>query len=1167
MSAALGNEIGWWCPSNDETQDGSGNGYHPSFTSSSMIINPSVIAGTPNEGGLAYSLDGTDDRVTGPNSLGVASFDNSTWSLALWFKADNFAGSSGTAYLFSYGEAFQSNNWWLRTTGTGSTIEWTESGNSLSYSPPGGLNTDQWYHIAITINESGNMKMYLDGSEVDSDSYGFPPMTFITPIPTAGGDASISGSNASHWDGHIDDIRVYAVELSSANVTSISGSRYTPATISSPVAGVSGIESARFAPYDTQAAGETFDGLNRALASSHDLDEYDSALGTDMTIVSDTDDGGVLAIASLSTSKSHQSSTLVNQETLVDFGISLWIKLDSLPSSGQEYYLASINDNGGTNTAVIKVQDDGQVTANYKTRALASTTNLSTDVWYFVAFNGTSSGYNLRVGASTEDSAATTSAFTPFRITLGSDGSGSDRPPNGSYDDVRFFLDQDASSAINTHYNSGSRLGAAGSNYTIFLDDADAPAHVSQADVEISPLYTNNVDSPSEAEQSDVIVLYGMAPSSLDSQAECESPGVTTDIDYEAGFETGLDGWTETGGKWYWQDPDSIYTSSVPAKGKGSAVVRFNSSGVNADRELSNSAIRVQTDTTALGLTELSFWTHFKLGLTYSDFPYYGGFQLLVNGEVVMEKYSWWSGSDVILDDWERHSYIMEGGDNTIVFRVVTDTRFPSDFMLGLDSVHIRNNVSAPVEVNGAQSGSLAQGFNIGLLNQQLAVDDSDAQAEVSSTNIPITLNPQDSDAQSECEGFDVSAGFATDIASVESQTECEQVIITGLSVLQVDDVDCVAECMALSIDINPNDVDAASEVSVPDAIRPLTVNMQLAVNSAESASECESVAATGFTTVPVNSADAGSEVSTPAMSLIVGLAVNSAESTSEALGFAVGQTVVPTDVSLCSTDDDNEDIESAVAGEDIFKGAVVRIDNDGRVVLANASSQSSSLLTGIALNTASAGEPVIVATSGTVVLGTDALRPLQIYALSTRPGYMRHVTETGTGDYISLVGLATAADRITLGFDFQSRLLTVATEESTSTTHVDPVPASVEIEGTEAASAGNASALQDIEIGDVLNRSQALASSNTATDSSFLGVAVTDADSGCSIAYVGNGVEVNLGANVLVKNNVYVIGRQPGKMLRSVDVIEGEYLTIAGLAVSESTIRLGGVARGTLAT
>ena len=102
-------------------------------------------------------------------------------------------------------------------------------------------------------------------------------------------------------------------------------------------------------------------------------------------------------------------------------------------------------------------------------------------------------------------------------------------------------------------------------------------------------------------------------------------------------------------------------------------------------------------------------------------------------------------------------------------------------------------------------------------------------------------------------------------------------------------------------------------------------------------------------------------------------------------------------------------------AGATITAGQVVYLDSTASNVAKLAQSDGTSAeaeIQGIAMNGASSGQPVIIATSGDIDLGAT-LTVGTIYVLSQTAGGICPAADLTTGDYVSVIGVATAADNL----------------------------------------------------------------------------------------------------------------------------------------------------------
>lgn len=109
----------------------------------------------------------------------------------------------------------------------------------------------------------------------------------------------------------------------------------------------------------------------------------------------------------------------------------------------------------------------------------------------------------------------------------------------------------------------------------------------------------------------------------------------------------------------------------------------------------------------------------------------------------------------------------------------------------------------------------------------------------------------------------------------------------------------------------------------------------------------------------------------------------------------------------------------AGTAGATITAGQVVYLDtSDGRYKLADADSGTAAVRSpfGIALNGASAGQPLTVCTRGAVTIGATVTAGTTYY-LSPNPGGIAPLADLLSGDYPTIVGIATSTSVIDVQF------------------------------------------------------------------------------------------------------------------------------------------------------
>ena len=102
-------------------------------------------------------------------------------------------------------------------------------------------------------------------------------------------------------------------------------------------------------------------------------------------------------------------------------------------------------------------------------------------------------------------------------------------------------------------------------------------------------------------------------------------------------------------------------------------------------------------------------------------------------------------------------------------------------------------------------------------------------------------------------------------------------------------------------------------------------------------------------------------------------------------------------------------------AGVALTAGQVVYQDtSDKKYKLADADVQATALVAGIVLNDAAANQPVEIQTAGDIDVG-GTLVVGTVYVLSLTAGGINTTTALGSGDFTSVLGIATAANKLAM--------------------------------------------------------------------------------------------------------------------------------------------------------
>ena len=240
MPTGIGNEVAWWCPSLEDT----GNGTLTFYDQIASGINGSLdngetgdwVADTTSGGIRCITLDGTNERglIVDDNrfTFGNGTTD-SAFSVSIWVYATSFAANP---CVISKAASATSGEWHMII---GSLGDWLFRCSDLSATAfigrrtaTGSVAINTWYNLVATYSGSGaasGIKLYRNGTQVDTldDNSGtYVAMENTTQPVTIGARGA-----ALYTPGRWDDCRIFDVVVSGANITLLASARgYQPAS-------------------------------------------------------------------------------------------------------------------------------------------------------------------------------------------------------------------------------------------------------------------------------------------------------------------------------------------------------------------------------------------------------------------------------------------------------------------------------------------------------------------------------------------------------------------------------------------------------------------------------------------------------------------------------------------------------------------------------------------------------------------------------------------------------------------------------------------------------------------------------------------------------------------------------------------------------------------------
>lgn len=204
-------------------------------------LNGSPTTGAAGVINQAYSLDGTDDYLNVPESGQTGLNTRQSVTLSVWVNLDSVntgskqcvweeGGVTNGANIYEFGGNLYM-GMWCESQG------WSGTWFSTS------VTTGTWYHAVLTLDSASTLTGYVDNTQIGQDS------TNPTQLDGHSGDAAIGAVDSdtkfhdgdhsqtlgNYLDGQVDDMRIYDVPFTTAEVNALYNQR-SPWDATNPLA-------------------------------------------------------------------------------------------------------------------------------------------------------------------------------------------------------------------------------------------------------------------------------------------------------------------------------------------------------------------------------------------------------------------------------------------------------------------------------------------------------------------------------------------------------------------------------------------------------------------------------------------------------------------------------------------------------------------------------------------------------------------------------------------------------------------------------------------------------------------------------------------------------------------------------------------------------------------
>ena len=396
------------------------------------LVSPSAWTGDSALG--SYALDFSGDTLGSNTYIDVPDnplydFGTNEFSISVWY---NMTTPTETVRLLgNLNPAFGDTGFALRASTSGEFSLERSDGLTRAYNYGGAIMDGDWHHLAVTVQSSGVVNIFVDGVETTNTLGLFSTNVTSTDALRIGAIDGVTGD----FEGKLDDVRIYARALSIGETSQLTAG----GVLSSPPADITSDLEHHYR-FDNDA------GTTLSDSSDNNRD------GTWVNGLPNDPRGaeGVAAdFAEDNAGDSEAYARILNQYQpgQNDLSIALWYKLDSVPGiTGYLFDNASQGPGGDYSGIALRATSAGNLQATFEDADggfITLQTSLdTTDTWTHVSVIRSGDSFELRVNGAIVDSTTTTAIDDLSHVSnlyIGRSGESATEGFEGQLDDFRVY--------------------------------------------------------------------------------------------------------------------------------------------------------------------------------------------------------------------------------------------------------------------------------------------------------------------------------------------------------------------------------------------------------------------------------------------------------------------------------------------------------------------------------------------------------------------------------------------------------------------------------------------------------------------------------------------------------------------------------------------------------